>query len=190
METMPIADQYPSVDFNENIVLECSDSMACVLPKVLAKTCTVLNKLMSEEKGEVKVPLSEIRSDTIDKIYKYLDYHKNEWPPSLKLEQPLKEDLKETLRNEPFLLNYYENELLENGDVSKSDHIFLVLRASQYLTCEPLRDFAAAAMANLVKGVKDEQDFYDLFKVDTPFTDAEKDKLYEDYEYRNSRKGE
>ena len=174
---MPIADQYPSVNFNENIVLECSDSMACVLPKKLATTCTVLNKLMNEEKGEVKVPLSEIRSDTIGKIHKYLEYNIGEWPPKLDLEQPLKEDLKETLRSEEFLLNYYEHDLLENGDPSKCDNIFLVLRASQYLNCEPLRDFAAASMANLVRGVKDAEDFYRLFKVDTPFTDAEEEKV-------------
>eukprot|EP01061_Rhynchopus_euleeides_P026678 TRINITY_DN43473_c0_g1_i1.p1 TRINITY_DN43473_c0_g1~~TRINITY_DN43473_c0_g1_i1.p1 ORF type:complete len:225 (+),score=116.43 TRINITY_DN43473_c0_g1_i1:98-676(+) len=188
METMPVADAYSKIDFSANIVLECSDGLACVVPKNMAMKCEVLKKLMNQEESEVKVPLSEITSDTVQRIYVYLAEYWHQWPPASieKIDRPLRQDLKTFLTD--FDEDYYNNQLLQDGDINKNTNIFLVLKASQYLDCTPLMTFASAALANIVRNVKGEDDFYKQFGVSEPFTDKEKQKLYEDYEYRNNDK--
>eukprot|EP01063_Lacrimia_lanifica_P036873 TRINITY_DN7421_c0_g1_i1.p2 TRINITY_DN7421_c0_g1~~TRINITY_DN7421_c0_g1_i1.p2 ORF type:complete len:221 (+),score=121.32 TRINITY_DN7421_c0_g1_i1:78-665(+) len=191
METMPVADQYESVDYKNNIVLECSDEIACVLPKKLASFCSKLAEVIQiqdEANGEVQVPLADIKSETINRIFIFLKHHEASWPPKLEISRPLKLSLKETMNGTWDYNTYYLNVLLNNGDVTSCDNIFLVLKATQYLDCEPLMQLACASVANVVREVKSEQDFCDLFQVKEPFTKEEVDKLYEDYEYRDSKK--
>ena len=40
---------HTQVAFAEDIVLECSDGVACVVPKALAEKCEVLEKLIKQE---------------------------------------------------------------------------------------------------------------------------------------------
>eukprot|EP01059_Diplonema_ambulator_P003811 TRINITY_DN13507_c0_g1_i1.p1 TRINITY_DN13507_c0_g1~~TRINITY_DN13507_c0_g1_i1.p1 ORF type:complete len:216 (+),score=84.78 TRINITY_DN13507_c0_g1_i1:67-648(+) len=188
VEKMPIGDNYPLVDFSRNIVLECSDGVACVMPISAAKRCNVLAQLISKSAGEVKVPLYEIHSDIVAKICMYIQHHHSEWPPNLRIDKPLRTDLRDALTAWDY--DFYTKQLLEDGDPSKNDAIFLVLKAAQYLECDPVRDLACAALANIVRDVKGEEDFYKLFKVSEPFTEDETKKLYEDYEYRSSKKDE
>ena len=192
----------PQVDFTKDIVLECSDGVACVVPKDLSKRCGVLEKLMSQEEvclspipasktpterhhtptvptpatapqSEVKVPLTEITSDIVKRIFLFLEQNK-EWPPASleKIERPLGHDLKTFL--EPHNVTYYETQLLNDNNPKDNNNVFLVLKAAQYLSCEPLTVFASASLANIVRGVKGENDFYRMFDIEKPFTPEEK----------------
>ena len=125
----------------------------------------------------MKVPLSEITSDTVGRIFAYLAEYYNQWPPASisKIERPLRQDLKTFLTD--FDIDYYNHKLLDDSDGDKNTNIFLILKASQYLDCQPLMTFASAALANIVRNVKGERDFYRQFGVSEPFTEEEKEKV-------------
>eukprot|EP00756_Hemistasia_phaeocysticola_P013930 Hpha_TRINITY_DN15313_c3_g8::TRINITY_DN15313_c3_g8_i2::g.90210::m.90210/K03094/SKP1, CBF3D; S-phase kinase-associated protein 1 len=184
MQTLPIAPTYAGVDFKSNIILETTDQQAVVFPRNLAQQCGTLRAYLSGA-GELKVPV-KASADTIRRVHIYLNHYGGE-APVLDIERPLRADLAEVLPEWEY--GYYKEHLVVDGDVRKSDNVFLVLNAAQALGCDTLRDLACAALANVVKMVKGEQDFYQLFGVPAgeEFTEAEKDKLYEDYEYRDTK---
>eukprot|EP01062_Namystynia_karyoxenos_P036767 TRINITY_DN2677_c0_g1_i1.p2 TRINITY_DN2677_c0_g1~~TRINITY_DN2677_c0_g1_i1.p2 ORF type:complete len:197 (+),score=85.68 TRINITY_DN2677_c0_g1_i1:118-708(+) len=183
MQTIPKQADYTGIDWSLNVVLETSDQQAVVFPRKLATLCDKVRPVIAAAR-DVKVPVP-VTADTLQKVCLYLEHHSGEWPPELNVERPLRADLKDTLPAWDY--EFYKSQMLGGGDVHRSDNIFLLLKAGMALGCDPLRDFACAALANIVKDVKGEQDFYGLFGVADPFSAKEKEKLYEDYEYRDSK---
>lgn len=184
MQTLPKAESYAGVDHGQNVILESTDGKAVVFPRKLAQQCSTLRNLLVNQ-GELKIPV-KVSADTLGRVYTYLAHYEGQ-PPTLEIERPLRADLSECLPEWEY--SYYKDNLIEGGDIRKSDNVFLVLNAAQALGCDTLRDLACAAIANIVKEVKGEQDFYQLFGVTEGFNKAEKEKLYEDYEYRDTKAG-
>ena len=70
---------------------------------------------------------------------------------------------------------------------TQHEKLFYTLKAANYMNIGPLRDLCCAAIANMLRG-KNEQEIYDLFNIDEPFTQQEEERLYQEFEWLREKR--
>eukprot|EP01060_Flectonema_neradi_P024098 TRINITY_DN3264_c1_g1_i1.p1 TRINITY_DN3264_c1_g1~~TRINITY_DN3264_c1_g1_i1.p1 ORF type:complete len:223 (+),score=33.52 TRINITY_DN3264_c1_g1_i1:76-744(+) len=155
------------------------------------KMCRMLSDLMEEspEEGEVQTSIPvDIETEPLMRLFSYCEYrvhHTDEAPYLGKgfddpiIQKPVSRKLDYLFEN-PFDKNFMigPDGAIPNADVSNHTLMLDILRASNYLHCEWIKDLCVSAIASFVMGRNVDKVRSDVFKMQ-PATDAEK-KAYQE----------
>lgn len=157
------------VEMQRTITLISKERDRFIVSEQAAKRSELIMTSITQDDGDIEIPLPLVESSLLPPIVEYLEYHVAVEPWVIK--QPLKSS------NLSTLVDPWDFEFINRFDM---DTMFKILLVANYMHIHDLLMLFCAHTASLMKG-KTPAQIRETFGIDTEFTKEEEEQLREEY---------